>query len=43
MYYHYTESGERFVYSPHALDGWLIVGKHRTFLPFPSYVVRLHC
>ena len=28
------------VYSPHALEGWLIAGKHRTFLPFSSHVVR---
>jgi len=26
-------------YSPHKLDGWLGAGKHRTFLPFPSYIV----
>ena len=27
-------------YSPHTLDGWLGAGKHRTFLPFSSYMVR---
>ena len=27
-------------YSPYLLEGWLLVGQHRTFLPFPSYVVR---
>ena len=27
-------------YSPRDLDGWLIAGRHRTFLPFSSYVVR---
>ena len=26
-------------YSPHKLDGWLGAGKHRTFLPFASYIV----
>ena len=26
-------------YSPYMLEGWLLVGQHRTFLPFPSYVV----
>ena len=26
-------------YSPHTLDGWLGAGKHRTFLPFSSYLV----
>lgn len=26
-------------YSPYLLEGWLLVGQHRTFLPFPSYVV----
>ena len=28
-------------YSPYLLEGWLLVGQHRTFLPFPSYVVRI--
>ena len=27
-------------YSPYELEGWLLVGQHRTFLPFPSYLVR---
>jgi len=26
-------------YSPRTLDGWLIAGKHKSLLPFPSYVV----
>ena len=26
-------------YSPYELEGWLLVGQHRTFLPFPSYLV----
>ena len=28
-------------YSPHTLDGWLGAGKHRTFLPFPSYITSI--
>eukprot|EP00092_Neocalanus_flemingeri_P027151 GFUD01029445.1.p1 GENE.GFUD01029445.1~~GFUD01029445.1.p1 ORF type:complete len:526 (+),score=174.43 GFUD01029445.1:44-1621(+) len=28
-------------YSPHKLDGWLGAGKHRTFLPFPSYITSI--
>lgn len=24
-------------YSPYSLEGWLIVGRHRTFLPFPPF------
>jgi len=28
-------------YSPHRLDGWLGAGKHRTFLPFPSYITSI--
>jgi len=28
-------------YSPYLLEGWLLVGQHRTFLPFPSYVTSI--
>jgi len=28
-------------YSPYLLEGWLIVGRHRTFLPFPSHVTSV--
>ena len=28
-------------YSPYILEGWLIAGRHRTYLPFTSYVVSL--
>jgi len=28
-------------YSPYELEGWLLVGQHRTFLPFPSYLTSI--
>ena len=29
------------IYSPYLLEGWLIVGKHRTFLPFQGSVTSV--
>jgi hypothetical protein len=34
-------AGKASYYSPYILEGWLIAGRHRTFLPFTSYVVNL--
>jgi hypothetical protein len=34
--------GKGSFYSPYILEGWLIAGRHRTFLPFTSYVVRTY-